>query len=625
MKYSPEIDGLRTLAIIPIFLYHANFNFLKGGYVGVDIFFVISGYLITANIMKEIEQGIFSFLSFYERRARRLLPALYFVLISVFICSYISLLSLELKDFCKSLVATPVFVSNILFMRESGYFDISTELKPLIHTWSLSVEEQYYLIYPLLLFLLCKYLRNNLIYFLIFLCLLSFLSTQIINYENKSVLFYSLITRFWELLLGGLIVFRDKLNAKWIIGNSFFSFFGFILIFFSLILFDKNLHYPGFLAVIPTLGTFFMIVGKESNNFLNAILRSKIFVFVGSLSYGIYLWHQPLLALAKNLTLDDVSVFMVCSIMIFSILLAYFTRQYVEIPFIYLRPKFYSFVNYFFVVFGFLLIAIGLMGYYSNGFANIRHFKNLPGNYLNQLSITHNMRGVDGNACVAETASVCRVNFAPDRDKILLIGDSHSADFSMAYKNYVISKNLDAYEESVGGCAFAKFQVNSSLGCMQARNLIESLAESDRFSIVIFVSNLSNQLTELPLKEKYENLESIFLLLKTFSDKGSKVFIFQSRPNFNHSPSKAIFLDVSNKLQVKPDSFDWNEFLLSHNHISNLYIVNQSDYLVSLGCGYVSCFNGHTIEMLPLYRDNNHLTSLGAELVFDKFLKNYLY
>ena len=115
------------------------------------------------------------------------------------------------------------------------------------------------------------------------------------------------------------------------------------------------------------------------------------------------------------------------------------------------------------------------------------------------------------------------------------------------------------------------------------------------------------------------------MLLKTFSDKGSKVFIFQSRPNFNHSPSKAIFLDVSNKLQVKPDSFDWNEFLLSHNHISNLYIVNQSDYLVSLGCGYVSCFNGHTIEMLPLYRDNNHLTSLGAELVFDKFLKNYLY
>ena len=156
MNYRREIDGLRALAVLPVILFHAGFETFSGGFVGVDVFFVISGYLITTIILAELEQGRFSIVNFYERRARRILPALFLVMLVCIPFAWIWLLPSDMKDFSQSLIAVAIFASNILFWRESGYFDTAAELKPLLHTWSLAVEEQYYVLFPLFLMLFWK-------------------------------------------------------------------------------------------------------------------------------------------------------------------------------------------------------------------------------------------------------------------------------------------------------------------------------------------------------------------------------------------------------------------------------------------------------------------------------------
>ena len=167
MKYRKEIDGLRALAVLPVILFHAGFTTFSGGFVGVDIFFVISGYLITTIIVDEMDKGSFSLLNFYERRARRILPALFFVMLCTLLFAWFLLPPDDMRSFAKSLVAVPLFISNLLFYRESGYFDTLTDLKPLLHTWSLAVEEQYYLLFPLFLIVAWKFGKRSIIAILI--------------------------------------------------------------------------------------------------------------------------------------------------------------------------------------------------------------------------------------------------------------------------------------------------------------------------------------------------------------------------------------------------------------------------------------------------------------------------
>jgi peptidoglycan/LPS O-acetylase OafA/YrhL len=173
MQYRREVDGLRTLAVVPVILFHAGFNFFSGGFVGVDIFFVISGYLITTILVSEKEYGTFSLINFYERRARRILPALFVVMFFCLPCAWLWLLPQDMERFARSLVAVSTYTSNILFWFESGYFDTSAEFKPLLHTWSLAVEEQYYLFFPIFLTLIWKLGRKNIFVILVFISILS--------------------------------------------------------------------------------------------------------------------------------------------------------------------------------------------------------------------------------------------------------------------------------------------------------------------------------------------------------------------------------------------------------------------------------------------------------------------
>jgi peptidoglycan/LPS O-acetylase OafA/YrhL len=215
MDYRREIDGLRALAVLPVILFHAGFDSFSGGFVGVDVFFVISGYLITTIILAELEQGKFSIVNFYERRARRILPALFLVMLVCLPFAWLWLLPIDMKDFSRSLIAVSVFVSNILFWRESGYFDTATELKPLLHTWSLAVEEQFYVVFPLLLILLWRLGRRWILVTLGLAFFASLALSEWATYANRSAAFYLLPTRGWELLLGAFAAFYlSKSNHK---------------------------------------------------------------------------------------------------------------------------------------------------------------------------------------------------------------------------------------------------------------------------------------------------------------------------------------------------------------------------------------------------------------------------
>ncbi len=340
MNYRAEIDGLRALAVLPVILFHAGFKWFSGGFVGVDVFFVISGYLITTIIISDLAEGKFSIVNFYERRARRILPALFFVMVVCLPFAILLLAPSDLKDFGQSLVSTATFSSNILFWWERGYFGTALELKPLLHTWSLAVEEQYYIIFPLFLTLSWKFgIRKITIFlmliFLISLSLAHFTSIYGIFDRIITGSFYLIPTRAWELLLGVFIAiyfYHFKVTSLTRF-NQFFSLLGLCMVTYSVISFDSNTPFPSLYTLVPTLGTGLIIISAQKNTIVNEMLSFKPLVFIGLLSYSAYLWHQPIFAFARHKLSHDISDQIFFLLIAISLFLAFISWRWVEKPF----------------------------------------------------------------------------------------------------------------------------------------------------------------------------------------------------------------------------------------------------------------------------------------------------
>jgi len=332
MKYRSEIDGLRAFAVIPVILYHAGFGLFKGGFVGVDIFFVISGYLITTIIYKEINAGTFSFLYFYERRIRRIFPALFFVSLACIPFAWFWLAPIEYKRFSESLATINIFSSNILFWSQGGYFSPNTALKPLLHTWSLAVEEQFYIFFPLLL--LRKQVRQH--YFLVIgsLFLLSFSWSEYSSMLYPKANFYLLPSRAWELLAGALLAFilpRLKINKPVLF--QICALLGFGMIIYSIMSFSKADLMPNKLTLVPVIGTVLIIAFAHKGTLIGRMLAIKPIAGIGLISYSAYLWHQPLFAFARVRSLGEVSVDVYAILIVCTFSLAYLSWRFVEAPF----------------------------------------------------------------------------------------------------------------------------------------------------------------------------------------------------------------------------------------------------------------------------------------------------
>jgi|TARA_R100000005_G_C4994663_1_gene201616 peptidoglycan/LPS O-acetylase OafA/YrhL len=380
MQYRAEIDGLRAVAVLPVLLFHAGFPAFAGGFTGVDIFFVISGYLITSLILAEMAESRFSIVGFYDRRARRILPALFTVAISAIPFAYLWMTPRQLEDFSESLMAVALSGSNFLFWKEDGYFELTAELKPLLHTWSLGVEEQFYILFPLLILLLWRFGRGQVAAALLLLGIASFLLAEWMSNAAPSANFYLLPSRAWELFAGALCAFylagrerqpgpagpesrsRRLANALALLG------LGMILAGFWVI--DKSVPFPSRHALLPVVGTVLVILFARRDTIAGRLLALRPFVGIGLISYSLYLWHQPLFAFARLRSEEDPGPMLYLLLIAAAFLLAFLSWRYVERPFRsrdrFNRKQIFTFSG----VGILLLICLGAAGDIGKGFPN---------------------------------------------------------------------------------------------------------------------------------------------------------------------------------------------------------------------------------------------------------------
>ena len=335
LSYRPEIDGLRTVAVMPVILFHAGIETFSGGFVGVDVFFVISGYLITAILAREIEAGDFSILRFYERRARRILPALFLVMLVSLPFAWMWMFPAAFKDFGQSLAATGLFVSNVLFWRESGYFSATAELKPFLHTWSLAVEEQYYILFPPVLWAIWRMTgRRGVIVGLIMMALISLAAAEWASTRYRTAGFYLLPTRAWELLAGSLLALWLGRNAapRGLLAQIG-GLAGLALIVWAILFLDKSTPFPSLWTLAPVGGAALIILCAGPATWAGRVLSLRPVVGIGLISYSAYLWHQPLFAFARLRSLDTPPQALMLGLAAITLILAWLSWRFVERPF----------------------------------------------------------------------------------------------------------------------------------------------------------------------------------------------------------------------------------------------------------------------------------------------------
>lgn len=336
MDYRREIDGLRAVAVSSVVLFHAGVPFIPGGFVGVDVFFVISGFLITSLILTEKAAGRFSLLSFYERRARRILPALFLVVAACIPFAWLWLTPLDLTKFARSVIAVSWFTSNLHFLGEKGYFDPVAELKPLLHTWSLAVEEQFYLFFPPLLMLVWRFAKSRLIWIALAAAIASLAFAQWAAIKEPDLAFYVLPSRAWELLIGALLAILPARHRDALASNRFaekLSALGLLSIVGAVLAFDRTTPTPGLLFLLPTLGAALIIVFARPGTLTGALLGSRPFVGLGLISYSAYLWHWPLFTFARYRSPAEPSAWLVAILTVATFALAYLSWRFVERPF----------------------------------------------------------------------------------------------------------------------------------------------------------------------------------------------------------------------------------------------------------------------------------------------------
>lgn len=599
MQYRPEIDGLRALAIIPVILFHAGFELFAGGFVGVDVFFVISGYLITMILLENIENQTFSITNFYERRARRILPAIYFILL--FLSLYGLYKSPEYAmDLYQSIFATTIFSQNILLYIEGlDYFGIDSNKKPLLHTWSLGVEEQFYLIWPLLLFWLSK-VRNSFMYFIIgILFLTSFLYSVYETNINPKFSFYMIFSRSWELILGAIIAIY--INRKSIIVSNFsrhFSLVGLLLILFAIIYFDENTIMPGWNTLIPTFGTALILLFSTHNLGIGKLLSQQYIVKIGLISYSLYLWHQPVLVIVKEEFSSSISSLggdLLPKILILFIIfiLATFSYLLIEKPMRYLVPR------RVFIIFTLLLtiffIVISFLGHITNGYINLKlglaeGNKNLYINHKNEVQrkLRHGFNLIKNND-----------------NEILFIGDSMSQDIQLGFKLNDISSD---YFPLDGSCFKAIIQGNEI-----CNTSLKTIIKTIRNYKYIFIS--SDFIKENSQDAAFELWKKLSSFKPTFVIGAMR---FKHVSDISYQLIKRTELNVNSYFYNSLDerTFKTNSFL--KEKLGNFYISKFSFFCKKKSC---TLYNN---DIKPLFHDELHMTIEGSKSFGSYIIKKYL-
>lgn len=471
IKYRPEIDGLRTVAVFSVVLYHANLafkdlNLFKGGFIGVDVFFVISGYLITMIILKELQKGHFSFAYFYERRARRILPALFTVMLVSIPLAWQYMLPIDMKAYAGSLLSALGFGSNIWFWQEDSYAAAPSALKPLLHTWSLSVEEQFYVVFPILLCLLYRFGRKSITWVFIIVCLLSLQLAQWGSTRFPDANFFLLPSRGWELLAGAILarIELEKGRLKYPFWGAIMPTLGLFLICSSVVFFDDKTPHPSYITALPILGTMFLIWFCREGEWITRLLSSKPFVSIGLISYGFYLWHFPVFVFSrlKGSTPSDIKSLKYIGLALLLAVLSYFfiekptrNRQ---------RVKHKTFLIGIWVAFFMLLITGGAIYIYESSYAKriedlpayagfkIPEFRRLKSQPLG----THIGNGNKIESCtMRDPHQACRFG----NEKFVTLGDSCVGHYEETLRRKLDEKGDGMISLSAEQCPFVSDQM----------------------------------------------------------------------------------------------------------------------------------------------------------------------
>lgn len=647
MIYRREIDGLRALAVVPVILFHAGFEAFSGGFVGVDVFFVISGYLITTIILAELELGKFSIINFYERRARRILPALFVVMLACLPFAWFWLLPSDMKDFSQSLVAVSVFASNILFWRESGYFDNAAELKPLLHTWSLAVEGQYYVIFPVFLLAAWRFGKRWILFLLATFFIVSLGVAQWASLAKPAAAFFLLPTRGWEFLIGAFAAFYlSKANrAEFGKGVSEIGgWLGVALIFYAVFAYSKSTPFTGLYALVPTGGAVLIILFATNQTTVGKFVGNTALVSIGLISYSAYLWHQPLFSFLKhsNFHQSETTYF---ALIIFTFFLAFITWKFVEGPFRLRKSISKSVVFVASALMMIFFVSVGALGHKTNGFdarSEMLVFKDLT--YDNSLLGYKNCENVLNQ-------SEPKLNYCYGGNNVanaLVVGDSHADD-----KFYGIQKASTTFDWQLIGNSncppLLDVHVKSADGteCTERlKKLFAYIDENKSIKLVVLsfahMYPLDKWIAADHIKRKIDpkdsliedisnpnldKVESFYAGLARsvsfLSSRSIKTVIVLDVPELTYFPSDCLKNKTACNF-VKSDVYERQKLL--RNRISNLKS-SSSDLLVFDSIQVFCSENETTCSIFndghSMYRDSHHLTHYGS-LKFGEVFSKWL-
>ena len=467
-SYRPDIDGLRAIAVLSVVLFHGFPQIFKGGFIGVDIFFVLSGYLISRIIFEQLNQGRFNFLDFYARRIKRIFPALLIVLAVAYLAGWFTLLADEYGQLGQHIAAGAAFISNFVLWGEAGYFDNSSHTKPLLHLWSLGIEEQFYIVWPLLLWLAAK-LRFSLFALTVILAGLSFYLNVTGMKSDAVATFYSPQTRIWELLLGSSLAWcalykKDGLTdvamffGKWsrspitVVDQArlrkrmanVLSCIGFIVLIYSLIRINRDLQFPGKWALIPVLGTACIVAAGPLAWLNTKILSNKVLVWFGLISYPLYLWHWPLLSFAWIVEASPPSVLVRLGLIVLSVALAWLTYRLIERPI--------RFGKHGGLKVCLLIVLMLILGGVGLGTFNERGFPFRKNVQLADALYTSEAHNLEAKLVAGYRNYVGGEPSHSSKPVVLIVGDSYNANWSVGLSTLIDVKQYDIVSISYLGC-----------------------------------------------------------------------------------------------------------------------------------------------------------------------------
>lgn len=623
LNYRPDIDGLRAIAVLAVVGFHTFPKWVPGGFIGVDVFFVISGYLISTILFGNLENGSFSFIQFYSRRIKRIFPALILVLVSCFVFGWFALLADEYRQLGRHIAGGASFLSNFFLWNESGYFDKIADLKPLLHLWSLGIEEQFYIIWPLLLWMAFRY-RVNFLALTIGIALISFAINLATVYSHPVTAFYSPLSRFWELLIGAILAYIVLFRQNWTIrlskSKNPLSTIGLVPLITGIALLSKTTPFPGWQALIPTLGAALLIFAGPKAWFNQKILSNPLLVWFGLISFPLYLWHWPLLSFAR-ITQGEVHWQVRLTLVVISIILAWATYILVERPI-----RFGGHGKLKTIALIVLMIICGFVGYncYQRDGLSFRENAQLTGykgdighhefhKYIAENFYPCTPKKLFEDAEKYEGYVRCAQSKNDSNVDIALIGDSHAEHLFIGLAEALPNKNIAYYIKSE----------SAIIESTAFRNIYSSTLSNGDIHLVILAMSWNYRLQQKPAGSVLE--EDLVKTIDALIASGKRVVLIDDVPRFEYGPEKCKGIRwLSRTMQTcEIDIGEANRQNQNYSGVLN-YVVKARPDVKILKAGQFLCSEKNcnmTKGNKIFYRDIDHLNIDGSLFIGQNLVK----